>query len=132
VKSPTSGRGRDPRQGHEDGSGTVLALLATAVVAATVALLASVTLVVFAQHRVSSAADLAALAGAARLSEGASAICTAAADLARANHTVLLSCQPDASSVKVSVRLIVGDAWWSTWVDQIVGRARAGYASPAP
>jgi secretion/DNA translocation related TadE-like protein len=132
VSTPTSGRWPHPRRPRDGGSATVLALIAAAVVAAAVALLASVTLLLYVQHRVSSAADLAALAGAAHLTEGASVVCTVAADLARANHAELLSCRPDVSSVTVSVRLIVTDAWWSTWVEQIVGYARAGYTPSVP
>jgi secretion/DNA translocation related TadE-like protein len=132
VSRPTSGRRPHPRRPRDSGSATVLALIAAAVVAAAVALLASVTLLLYGQHRVSSAADLAALAGAAHVTEGASAVCAVAADLAHANHTELLSCRPDVSSVTVSVRLIATDAWWSTWTEQIVGRARAGYTSSAP
>jgi secretion/DNA translocation related TadE-like protein len=127
---------RHSRQGppssetDEAGSATVLALAACAVVAATLSLLAAVTLVLYAQHRAASSADLAALAGAAHLDDGTSSVCAAAAAVAHANHTVLVACRPDASSVSVSVRLVGGDAWWTSWTEQIVGRARAGYESP--
>jgi secretion/DNA translocation related TadE-like protein len=123
---------RAPRLGqtHDSGSATVLVLIGCAVIAAALALVAVVTLVVYAQHGLASSADLAALAGATHLDEGASAVCMAAADIARANHTELVQCQRDASSVSVSVRLVPTSDWWSSWAERIVGRGRAGYASP--
>jgi secretion/DNA translocation related TadE-like protein len=112
------------------GSATVLALIAGAVIAAAMALLACVTLVLYAQHRVSSAADLAALGGAQHLTQGSPAVCSTAADIAESNHTELIDCRVDTESVSVTVRLVTSSAWWSSWADQIVGQARAGYASP--
>jgi secretion/DNA translocation related TadE-like protein len=123
---------RPPRllQTEDSGSATVLALMICAVVTAALSLVAAVTLVLYGQHRAASSADLAALAGAAHLDEGAPTVCAAAAAVARANHTVLVRCQSNSSSVSVSVRLVVHAAWWTSWTGQIVGRARAGYESP--
>lgn len=126
-----SGRAIRRASRHDSGSATVLVVVVCAVIAAGLALVASVTLVVYAQHRVASSADLAALAGASHLHEGAAAVCAAAAEIARANHTELVQCRPDASSVSVGVRLVPTTAWWSGWAERIVGRARAGYASPS-
>jgi secretion/DNA translocation related TadE-like protein len=82
---------------------------------------------VIARHRAQAAADLAALAAAVRLADGARAACVRASELARAMHTVVTRCVIEDLDVLVTVdapmtfgRLGVGPARAS---------ARAGPAS---
>ena len=75
------------------------------------------------QHQVDAAADLAALSAAARLQRPGEP-CQAAADVATANHVVLVGCRVAAGDVVVSVRARVVlpfglHPWVSSW-------ARAG------
>jgi secretion/DNA translocation related TadE-like protein len=58
-----------------------------------------------ARHRAQSAADLAALAGAARVIEGPSAACARAADLAAANGAHLTGCELDGLDLTVTVEV---------------------------
>ena len=106
------------------GSGTVLllALVAVAlVVAAMLGLLASAQL---ARGRAQSAADLGALAGAARLLAGhAGDPCATAAQVVRRNHAALSSCTDEGAGV-VTVEVVVEGAAGSA-----TASARAGPAS---
>jgi secretion/DNA translocation related TadE-like protein len=87
---------------------------------------------VIARHRAQAAADLAALAAAVRLADGAAASCAQASALASAMHTVVAQCSVDDLDVVVTVdaplafgRLGVGAARasaragpldaWSAW-----------------
>ena len=113
-----TGRGRDR------GSGTVLllALVAVAlVVAALLGLLASAQL---GRGRAQTAADLGALAGAARLLEGRPGDpCPTVADVVRRNGGTLSSCTDEGAGV-VTVRVVVRGAAGSA-----TASARAGPAS---
>ena len=59
---------------------------------------------VVARHRAQAAADLAALAGAARLPEGAEAACGRAAVIADAMRTVVADCAVDDLDVVITVK----------------------------
>jgi secretion/DNA translocation related TadE-like protein len=58
---------------------------------------------VIARHRAQAAADLAALAAAGRLAEGADAACGQAAIVARAMHAAVAHCEVDVLDVVVTV-----------------------------
>lgn len=58
-----------------------------------------------ARHQAQSAADLGALAGAARVIEGPSAACTRAAELVTANGARLTRCEPDGLDLIVTVEV---------------------------
>jgi secretion/DNA translocation related TadE-like protein len=58
-----------------------------------------------ARHRAQSAADLAALAGAARAIEGSSAACARATELATANGARLTRCELDGLDLTVAVEV---------------------------
>jgi secretion/DNA translocation related TadE-like protein len=68
---------------------------------------ASVGSVVVARHRAQAAADLAALAGAARLPAGAATACAWAIELARQLRADDASCAVDGLDVVVTVRMSV-------------------------
>lgn len=83
------------------GSATVLAI--TVIMLVTLAGLAGVTLgsALVARHRTAAAADLAALAGAARAAEGQTAACSRARAVAAANGAGLTSCRVAGQVVEV-------------------------------
>lgn len=109
--------------GDEAGAGTVLAIaLAGVVLFVTVAV--SGVVAVVGRHRIAqSAADLAALAGAAALQDGRDA-CANAAALARRNRARLTQCRVSGWDVEVAV-VSVGRVWG---MEQAL-RAR-GHAGP--
>jgi secretion/DNA translocation related TadE-like protein len=63
--------------------------------------------VVVARHRAQSAADLAALAAAARLPSGAEAACARASVVARGMHVDAIDCRVDDLDVVITVRVAV-------------------------
>lgn len=63
---------------------------------------------VVARHRAQAAADLAALAGAAELPQGAAAACARVAALTREMRVTVVGCQVDALDVIVTVEVGVG------------------------
>lgn len=87
----------------EAGSATVLVLPLVGALATATVLLAVVAGAVVAQRRVASAADLAALAGAAALQRGADG-CAEAALVSRRNGGEVFSCRASATEVRVTVR----------------------------
>ncbi|MQA93837.1 MAG: hypothetical protein GEV11_04050 [Streptosporangiales bacterium] len=99
----------------ERGSGTVWVLTMIALIWALVMAGVAVGAARVARHRAGVAADLAALAGAARLPGAAVAACAEAARVAALNHARLRACVVDASEIEVSV----------------VTRSRRGWRSPA-
>ena len=110
----------------EEGSATVLATVLIGALTAT-AVLALVAGSVLVDHRrAQAAADLAALAGATALQEGADG-CAAAGRLARANGAVLKTCRTTAATVLVEV---VVDTGFADLVGTITARARAGPVLP--
>jgi secretion/DNA translocation related TadE-like protein len=79
---------------------------------------------VIARHRAQAAADLAALAAAAHLTDGTGTACTHAAALARAMHTALTQCAADQLDVIVTVDAAV--AFGRMGVGPARATARAG------
>ena len=109
------------------GSASLVAVAMLAVLLALTAGGGYVGSAVIARHRAQAAADLAALAAAVRLADGAGAACVRASELARAMHTVVTRCVIEDLDALVTVdapmtfgRLGVGPARAS---------ARAGPAS---
>jgi secretion/DNA translocation related TadE-like protein len=114
------------RRRAERGAATILVLaMAGLVVFVTTALAVVVGLV--AGHRTAqSAADLAALAGARSLAQGADG-CAEAAGVARANRAHLVACA--VTGRVLDVRVTVRGSLWLDQVVELTGEARAG---PAP
>lgn len=123
-----AGRAAADGRGPDAGSATVwllaLAMLGTAVFAATLAIGA----VVAARHRAESAADLAALAAADRLLLDPDGGCARAAGIATAQGAVLVSCAVDrsADAVDVVAEVDVGRLPVRLPVGPARARARAG------
>lgn len=67
---------------------------------------------VVARHRAQAAADLAALAAAARIASGARSACAQAALVARAMDTTVTDCAADGLEVVVHVEAGVGSGAW--------------------
>lgn len=112
--------------GTEAGSASVW-VLAIAVCASTISwAVFLVGLAIGARHQAETAADLAALAGAAAVASGSSG-CAAAARTAVENSGTLLSCavSPD-GQVTVAVRVAVPDAVARLQVGDALASARAG------
>lgn len=84
---------------------------------------------VLARHRADSAADLAALAGAARIGTGADP-CVAAAEVAAANHAEVIACVPhlaaDGRSGGVTVRVAMPVVLALVGARTVLADARAG------
>ena len=72
------------------------------------------------RHEARTAADLGALAGAARAIDGSSAACARAARLVAANDAVLTSCDVSGLEIVISVEVVV------TPLPGVIRRARAG------
>jgi secretion/DNA translocation related TadE-like protein len=115
-----------PCRRDERGAGTVLALAMVGVVLFVTVAVSGVVAVV-GRHRIAqSAADLAALAGAAALQEGRDA-CASAAALARRNQARLTGCR--VSGWEVEVRVVsVGRVWGME--QELAARGRAGPVGP--
>jgi secretion/DNA translocation related TadE-like protein len=79
---------------------------------------------VLGRHRAETAADLAALAGAARVLDGTSAACSAAAHVAVSNGGVLRSCRIGGEDIEVEVGRPVDLVGMGTRT--ALARARAG------
>jgi secretion/DNA translocation related TadE-like protein len=111
----------------ERGSGTVLILVLSMLVllGATAGVVRGIA--VTARHRVEAAADLAALAGATAVLDGAAAACTAADEVARANGGRLSRCAVAGGVVEVVVTRVLSVGRLGRWAAS--GRSRAG---PAP
>lgn len=112
--------------GRERGAATVIMVAVIGVLFATTASAIMLSGVVLASHRARLAADLGALAGAARLqrAEPADAACAEARRVARANHALLTACSVQGMVVEVTVSVAP-----ATWPSVAVARARAGPAS---
>lgn len=80
--------------------------------------------VVAARHRAQSAADLAALAAAARVPAGVAAACSQARSVGGAMHAVVLACEVDGLDVVVAVGVPVGGR-----IGEARATARAGPAA---
>ena len=110
---------------REDGAATVLVLAVVGLVCFVVGSLAASVGLVRSQRVAQSAADLAALAGATALVEGAAG-CEAAREVAGANGTELTACMATSGQVRVTVQ-VAGARWLGREVD-VVAEARAGPA----
>jgi secretion/DNA translocation related TadE-like protein len=87
---------------HEDGAGTVLVVAMMGLVLFVAAVAAGVVAIVAAHRTAQSAADLAALAGAVAMQDGADP-CARAQLIAARNQAVLLNCGVEGWNVTVSV-----------------------------
>lgn len=85
----------------ERGSGTVLVLGLTALLLFAAMTATTLAAVAVARHRAGSAADLAALAAASRVTAGATAACAAGSEVARAAGADLLQCRVRGREVDV-------------------------------
>ena len=120
-------RGRGSRRGDRDrGSATIYAAFALIALTALGVTVSGFTALAAAKHRAAAAADLAALAGAHALQDGADA-CASAANLAARNGAELTDCTVDGRVVTVIARVqgphLLGRAWW------FESAARAGPAT---
>jgi secretion/DNA translocation related TadE-like protein len=106
----------------ERGSVTVHALWVGAALVTVVALGLQVTALVALRHRVSAAADLAALAGSRAATEGADP-CTAARQVARRNDATLERCRADLDVVTVTATAATRPWWGGTWRARVQARA---------
>jgi secretion/DNA translocation related TadE-like protein len=107
----------------ERGAATVVATACLGVVLMVGAGLGVATAMVVDHRRAQSAADLAALAGAAAVQAGADG-CAAAGRVATANDTDLVGCQLAGADVVVEVR--ASGPHWLGQVADLEGHARAG------
>jgi secretion/DNA translocation related TadE-like protein len=98
-------RGRLSRRAGDGGSATVWVLgIGTVLVLVAVAMALAGAAAV-ARHRAQAAADLAALAGALRASEGEAAACQRAADVSTRNGARLVDCRLEGLDVVVAVEV---------------------------
>lgn len=108
-------------------SGAVLMVFALAIAARTAA--------VFARHRAEAAADLAALAAAARIGVGGDP-CASAAQFAARNHATLASCavatHPGGRIGTVRIRVISEVRLPLVGTREVTATARAGRLPPSP
>lgn len=123
TAGPRAGPAVSPRGGREDGVATVLAAVMVAAIVVVAIMVVDVGAAVSARHRAQSAADLAALAGAASAIDAEGA-CAAADRLARANAGSLRACGVDGFAVTVRVSVQVSLSVLGS--DEAVAVARAG------
>jgi secretion/DNA translocation related TadE-like protein len=109
------------RSGRDRGSAAVSGVVAMLLLIIVTAAGAQVGAAVVARHRVTAAADLAALAAAARLTEGDESACEQAKRAAEANRSTLESCVVSGWEVVVEVSAV-------TPFGPVNARARAGPA----
>jgi secretion/DNA translocation related TadE-like protein len=110
------------------GSGTVWVLVAALVMASGAAAVAVVLAVLVAHQRAVTAADLSALAAAARLDDAPALSCRDAADVARANGASLSSCEVRGFTVRVTVEVTRA----ATFLPDLQASARAGLPVGGP
>lgn len=112
------------------GAATVLVLALAAVVTLVAAVCVAVGSVAVARHRAAAAADLVALAVAARVLEGPGAACARGASVAQAQGAALVSCRSSGEVVDVVVEVRPGGPLAE--LGTATGTARAGPGQPAP
>jgi secretion/DNA translocation related TadE-like protein len=105
------------------GAASLLAVALLSVLLLVGAALGVVAAMVWAHRTAQAAADLSALAGAARLQENGDA-CGAAGRIAVANHASLTSCRVQGQQVTVEV--MVSGPRWLGQAEDLSARARAG------
>lgn len=113
---------------EERGAATVLVVAMIGVLLLVGAALGVVAAIVHAHRQAQNAADLAALAGAKALADGADG-CVASGVIAAANGARLASCLLDGRDVRITVE-ITGPRWLGQTAD-VTAEARAGPASSA-
>lgn len=106
------------------GSATVLALAVCAVIGLAAAVLAGVGLAAVTRHRATLAADAAALAAAAHVTEGSAASCAVARRVLASDGARLVHCTVDGPVVVVGGR--VSAPRWIAWAGSALGESRAG------
>lgn len=112
------------------GSATVLVLGLASVLAALCVLLMALGSVAVARHRAAVAADLAALAAAARSLDGPSAACAYAGQVAKAQDAAMMSCTFVGEPVDtVEVQVLIRPGGRVGALGSVVARARAGPAT---
>lgn len=114
--------GRVDHPPRDAGSATVVVcgvIMALLLILGLTAHLGAATL---ARHRAAAAADLGALAGAAKALQGAEAACQRARQVVQANGAQTTSCRIDGLDVLVETSARV----WVGWAATATGRARAG------
>ncbi|MDQ2848894.1 MAG: flp pilus-assembly TadE/G-like family protein [Actinomycetota bacterium] len=112
-----------PSHDRDSGSATILAAVGVAILIVVLAVGLQLAGAVIARHRAESAADLAALAGAAKVLTGQQSACSAAASIAAANGAALQDCELIGLDLRVTVRV---DAVVGPIGGAAIGRARAG------
>lgn len=105
------------------GAASIYAVMAVVVLLLVTGVVVAATEVAHAQHQAAAAADLAALAGASAVADGANA-CDAADRVASANAAALAACSVSDLVVEVLVEVRSVALWGKTWV--VRGTARAG------
>ena len=114
-------------QGDDGGSATIWSLSIIVMLTAAMMLALALAAAVIQRHRATSAADLAALAGAGQVLAGPAAACGRAAEIARRHAAALERCDVGATSVAVEVSLPHELGWLGRQVlAPARGRARAG------
>lgn len=108
---------------RDRGAATVLAVVFIGLLTSVAVAVVAVGGLLSGHRRAASAADLAALAGAAALQQGTPG-CAAAEEVAAANGSRLLSCRIDGQVLTVEVGVDVESLLGSSWT--LTGRARAG------
>ena len=113
------------RAAEDTGSASVAALALIMVLLAVTAGVAVLGSVVIARHRAQSAADLAALSAAARLTSGHQIACARALSVASAMRTSVTDCAVQGLDIVVTVAADAGLPGW-----RASARARAGPGEP--
>jgi secretion/DNA translocation related TadE-like protein len=111
----------------EKGSVTILVTCVVLALLSMVVVIAPLSQIFIQQRITESAADLAAVAGAQNLIDGAQAACAHAGRVARLNATELVHCTSDQSSVYVVVAQEVQSARLHQIIPAVTATAKAGY-----
>lgn len=109
-----------------EGSASVLALAALAVLVVATAAVVEAGLSIAARHHLAAVADTSALTAAAVVDAGARAACEAAGAVARRNGSTLVDCL--VSGPVVTVRLSLRPSWPLAWLSPLTLNSRAGPA----
>jgi secretion/DNA translocation related TadE-like protein len=130
---PDGGHGRFRRRVvgrvREDRGGATVWVLAVGLVAVLLAMAwGAVGSAMVARHRAQAAADLGALAGAARAVDGAQSACDRAAEIVRANSAAFVGCELDGFDLVVTARTT--PAGLAAMVGTAQASARAGPVEP--
>ena len=108
--------------GADEGSGTISGVALIAIASIMLGTIAMAANLLFCAHRAQNTADMAAVAAAASLRDGAADPCSVASRTAVANETMLRSCAVEDEDVLVSVRTVT-QLPFAPWVER---QSRAG------